>query len=452
MARLFGTDGVRGIANSDLTAELALDLGRAAAGIFAEGLSDSNSATTRKPRFIIGKDTRISGDMLESVLAAGLMSAGVDVIRVGILPTPAVAFLIRHLKADGGAMISASHNPVPDNGIKFFDASGFKLTDAVEDEIQARIEKRDFHVPIGTGVGNSTDFSDAWREYANYLSSIAPTGLEGIKIVVDTAFGASWQVAPEVLAKLGAEVCAINNQADGASINVNCGSTNPQQLRNEILARGASVGVAYDGDADRVIFVDENGDIVNGDQILAICGLDMLKKGTLPGKAVAATVYSNLGLIEAFRRRGGEVVVTPNGDRYVLEAMRQKGLALGGEQSGHIIFLQHNTTGDGVLASLKVLEIMAETGIPLSLLAKQMESYPQVNRGVRVAHKEDLETSQAISQVVKHAEERLGGNGRIFVRASGTEPLVRVMVEAPEADLIETLAQEVCIVIEKELN
>ncbi|HAW70732.1 MAG TPA: phosphoglucosamine mutase, partial [Firmicutes bacterium] len=245
---------------------------------------------------------------------------------------------------------------------------------------------------------------------------------------------------------------AINNQADGAFINVNCGSTNPQQLGDEVLNRGASVGVAYDGDADRAILVDENGVIVNGDQILAICGLDMLKKGTLPGKTVAATVYSNLGLIEAFRKRGGEVVVTPNGDRYVLEAMRQKGLALGGEQSGHIIFLQHNTTGDGVLASLKVLGIMAETGIPLSLLAKQMEAYPQVNRGVRVARKGDLESSQAIRQVVKHAEERLGNRGRIFVRASGTEPLVRVMVEAPEADLIETLAQEVCAVIEKELG
>ncbi|HCT37749.1 MAG TPA: phosphoglucosamine mutase [Firmicutes bacterium] len=450
MARLFGTDGVRGVANSELTAELALNLGRSAAGVFAENSSDS--ATPGKPRFVIGKDTRISGDMLESALAAGLMSAGVDVIRIGILPTPAVAYLIRHLNADGGAMISASHNPVPDNGIKFFDADGFKLTDAVEDEIEARIARHEFSVPVGTAVGKSTDFGDAWRDYAIYLSSIVTAGLEGIKVVVDTAFGASWQVAPEVLAKLGAEVCAINNQADGAFINVNCGSTNPQQLGDEVLNRGASVGVAYDGDADRAILVDENGVIVNGDQILAICGLDMLKKGTLPGKTVAATVYSNLGLIEAFRKRGGEVVVTPNGDRYVLEAMRQKGLALGGEQSGHIIFLQHNTTGDGVLASLKVLGIMAETGIPLSLLAKQMEAYPQVNRGVRVARKGDLESSQAIRQVVKHAEERLGNRGRIFVRASGTEPLVRVMVEAPEADLIETLAQEVCAVIEKELG
>ena len=450
MARLFGTYFVRCIANRELTAELALNLGRAAAVIFSESMPKSNSAAKR-PRFVIGKDTRISGDMLESALAAGLMSAGVDVIRVGILPTPAVAFLIRHLEADGGAMISASHNPVPDNGIKFFDASGFKLTDEVEDQIQACLEQQKFPVPVGTAIGKSVDFGEAWLEYVNFLSSVITTGLEGLKVVVDTAYGASWQVAPAVLAKLGAKVHAINNEANGACINVNCGSTNPHQLGNEVLARGASVGVAYDGDADRVIMVDENGEIVNGDQILTICGLDMLKKDALPGKAIAATVYSNLGLQEAFRKHGGEVVVTPNGDRYVLEAMRQKGLALGGEQSGHIIFLQHNTTGDGVLASLKVLGIMAETGIPLSLLARQMESYPQVNKGVRVVRKNDLKNSQAISQAIKRAEERLGDRGRIFVRASGTEPLVRVMVEAQDADLIEELAREVCDIIEKEL-
>lgn len=443
MGRLFGTDGVRGVANRDLGPELAVALGRAAARVLAGG---------GRPRVLVGRDTRVSGEMLESALAAGLASAGADVIRAGIVPTPAVAFLVRHMGVDAGAMISASHNPVPDNGIKFFDGSGYKLTDDVEDRIESLLNDPGWAAPVGTAVGRVQDAPEAWRDYAAFLEDTVTKPLAGIRVVVDAACGAAWQVAPEVLRRLGAEAIVLNNAPDGARINVECGSTHPGSMAEVVCEHKAHIGVAYDGDADRLIAADETGRVVDGDHIMAICGLHLLRNGQLPHKRIAATVYSNLGLIDAFRRNGGDVVVTANGDRYVLEAMRAGGLALGGEQSGHVIFLNHNTTGDGVLTSLQLLSVMAQTGRPLSELAAQMQVYPQVNRSVRVSRKNDLERSPSIQEAIAAAAERLGDTGRIFVRASGTEPVVRVMAEGPELKVIEELVGKVVEVVERELN
>lgn len=443
MSRLFGTDGVRGIANQELTPELALELGQAAARALTQG---------QRPRFIVGRDTRVSGEMLECALAAGLTSAGADVVRVGIVPTPGVAYLVRELHADAGAMISASHNPVPDNGIKFFDQAGYKLDDETEDRIEAMMKGGERHRPTGLSVGRIEDASGAWRQYADFLKATAGQAFSGLRVVIDAACGAAWQVAPHVYRELGADVVILNDEPDGASINVKCGSTHPEVVCEAVRQHGAHAGLAYDGDADRLIAADENGNPVNGDRIMAICGLHLLKKGELPHSQIAATVYSNLGLIDAFRQNGGDVVVTQNGDRYVLEALRREGLVLGGEQSGHIIFLGYNTTGDGILSSLQLLKAMVETGRPLSELAAQMREYPQVNRSVRVAHKHALKDSQDVVAAVRAAESRLGNTGRIFVRASGTEPVVRVMAEGPDQTVIEEIVAQVADIVHKELN
>jgi phosphoglucosamine mutase len=447
MARLFGTDGVRGVANQGLTAELAFGLGQAA-GYYFKG----NAGMNERPKIIIGKDTRASGDMLEAALAAGITSVGVDVVKLGIIPTPGVAFLCRQLGPQAGVMISASHNPVEDNGIKFFDHQGFKLTDEVEDKIEDiyRHKLKDLELPIGVGVGRITDSYESIHLYEEFLASSIDVDLKGLRVVVDCGFGASYDLAPKVLKRLGAEVIALHAINDGSRINVKCGSTHPGILQKEVAASGAHVGIAHDGDADRVIAVDENGHIVDGDQIITVCGLDLLKRGALRNGKVAVTVYSNLGLVQAFRKHQADVVVTANGDRYVLEALREEQLVLGGEQSGHIIFLEKNTTGDGILTALQLLAVVVQSKKKLSELAAQMERFPQVLENVRVAKKDGWESNLKIKAAVSKAEQALEGEGRVFVRASGTEPLIRVMAEGPDEEQLKQLVGMIAGVIQEE--
>lgn len=446
MSRLFGTDGVRGVANRSLTPEVAYGLGRAAAAYFKKG-------SEGRPRVIIGRDTRLSGEMLEAALAAGITSVGVDVARLGIIPTPGVAFLCRKLGVAAGVMISASHNPVEDNGIKFFDKSGFKLTDEEEDEIETLYRNRleEIERPTGTAVGRIFDEFGGVKLYEDYLVSTASRRFDGLKIVVDCGFGAAYDLAPQVLRRLGAEVVALHDINDGSRINVGCGSTHPEILQKEVIANGADLGIAHDGDADRLIAVDEGGRLVDGDQIITICGLDLKREGKLRNDKVAVTVYSNLGLIQAFKKNQVEVVVTANGDRYVLEAMRRQDLVIGGEQSGHIIFLDKNSTGDGILTALQLISVVAKSGEGLSKLAAQMERAPQVLENVRVERK-DWEQNAAVKEVINAAEARLHGEGRIFVRASGTEPLIRVMAEGPDEAELRRIVREVAGVIKAELG
>ncbi|MDI3281167.1 MAG: phosphoglucosamine mutase [Bacillota bacterium] len=487
MGRLFGTDGVRGVANQELTPELAFKLGRAGAAVLlraclpggeakGEGGEPGSSAGGPKrgdvgpggdgrgrPRIVLGRDTRISGEMLEAALAAGIASTGADVVRVGILPTPGVAYLTRALGAGAGAVISASHNPVADNGIKFFSARGFKLSEELEEEIESLVLDREGRLflaeedglarPAGTGVGRIYDLPDAADRYASFLrSTVEGLDLRGRRIVIDCAFGAAWEVAPRVFRELGAEVIALHDRPEGARINVECGSTHPHVLQQAVRRYGAWLGLAHDGDADRVIAVDERGAVVDGDRILAVCALDRLRRGCLPRGAIAATVYSNLGLHQALEAHGGKVVVTPNGDRFVLEAMLREGLTLGGEQSGHIIFLEHNTTGDGILTALQLVEVLVRTGRTLSQAAAEMSTYPQVLISVRVRAKEELETNPRIRAAIASAEEALADVGRLLVRPSGTEPVVRVMGEGPDEATVQEVVEQVARVIQQELN
>lgn len=447
MGRLFGTDGVRGVANRDLTPELAFQLGRAAAHVLLKG----------NGRMLVGRDTRLSGTMLEAALVAGIASTGVDVELLGIIPTPAVACLTAQTARRGnaaGAMISASHNPIADNGIKFFNPEGYKLPDETEEEIEACLEETaaaKIARPTGTGVGRAFSVNRAEEEYLDFLSRTVKERFDGLTVVVDCAYGATYRVAPRILEALGARVHTLHAEDDGSRINVDCGSTNPEKLRQAVLEKGAQVGLAHDGDGDRVIAVDEKGEVVDGDAIMTVCGLQMLAEGWLSRRTIAATVYSNLGLTETFREAGGDVLVTANGDRWVLAAMRENGLNLGGEQSGHIIFLDHNTTGDGVLTALQLLSVLVRTGQPLSQLVGRLKRFPQLLQNVRVARKEGWEENAAIREAIAKAKERLGQSGRIFVRASGTEPLIRVMVEGPDRELLAALLAEVTGVIAREL-
>lgn len=440
MARLFGTDGVRGIANRELSPELALGLGRAGASVLARHGHNP---------ILVGRDTRISGDMLEAALVAGITSAGVDAVLVGVIPTPAVAYLTKSMKAAAGVVISASHNPVVDNGIKFFAEGGLKLSESLEDEIAARIGSTG-ELPIGEGVGRAHTDDKAWKGYAAFLVSLS-SSLQGLRIVIDAAHGAAWHIAPYVLSHLGAEVIPIHVEPNGTNINVECGSTHPATLQRAVLAHRADAGLAFDGDADRLIAVDERGQIVDGDHLLVIFGLDMLRQGELKKKTVAATLYSNLGLHRALERHGGHVLTANAGDRYVLEAMLDAGLNLGGEQSGHIIFLDHATTGDGVLSALQLLGVMQRTGQKLSVLAAQMERVPQRLVNAHVCSK-GWENNEAVRQAIAEAERQLAGQGRLLVRTSGTEPLVRVMAEGLDAVRVEELAKGVAAVIERELG
>ncbi|KLU63978.1 phosphoglucosamine mutase [Desulfosporosinus acididurans] len=442
MGRLFGTDGVRGVANSQLTPSLAFQLGQAGAYVL--------SKEHPHPRIVIGKDTRISGDMLEAALIAGICSVGADVLKVGVLPTPAIAYLTRTLDVSAGVVISASHNPVQDNGIKFFDSTGFKLPDAIEDEIESIVVNDDkpWDSPIGGEVGRVIEVKDAGERYINFLKQSVGR-LDGLKVVLDCANGAAACVGPAALREFGVEVVPIFHNPDGVNINAGCGSTHPEELQRAVLEHGADLGLANDGDADRLIAVDEHGNILDGDFIMVICALAQKEKGTLAENAVVVTVMSNLGLRLALKEAGITVYETQVGDRYVMEELLRTGARLGGEQSGHIIFLDQNTTGDGLLTALHLLSVVKERQVPLSQLAKQMQRLPQVLLNTRVSNKERLMSDERVLAKVKEVEELLGGRGRVLVRPSGTEPLIRVMVEGPDQEKLTQLAQSVIDMIIK---
>jgi phosphoglucosamine mutase len=423
MARLFGTDGVRGLANAELTPELALALAASAARVLAA------HDRSHRPVAVVGRDPRASGAMLEAAVVAGLTSAGADVLRVGVLPTPAVAYLVGSLEADLGVMISASHNPMPDNGIKLFAAGGHKLPDGIEDEIEAGLADGKVR-PTGTGVGRVHDVDDALDRYATHLLGATPHSLAGLKVVVDCANGASSAAAPEVYRRAGAEVVALHAEPDGININEHCGSNHPEKLREAVVAHGADLGIAHDGDADRCVAVDSAGELVDGDQIMAVLALALAEAGELVKDTLVATVMSNLGLHLAMKAHGVTVVTTAVGDRYVLEELRASGYALGGEQSGHVVLPAHATTGDGLLTALRLMSRMAETGKSLADLAAVMNRLPQVLVNVPVADKAAVADSSEVRDAVGEVEAELGEEGRVLLRPSGTEQLVRVMVEA----------------------
>ena len=446
MARLFGTDGVRGLANRDVTAELALDLAVAAAHV----LGDAGAFEGHRPKAVVGRDPRASGEFLEAAVVAGLASAGVDVIRVGVVPTPAVAFLTAHTHADLGVMLSASHNAMPDNGIKFFSKGGAKLDDAIEDAIEARLNEP-WDRPVGAAVGRVIEGTDLVEHYIEHLVSTVPHRLDGLRVVVDCANGATSYVAPEAYRRAGADVTEIHTSPDGININDNCGSTHMSDLQRAVVADMADIGIAHDGDADRCLAVDAAGNIVDGDQIMAILALAMRDHGTLRDNTVVATVMSNLGFKIAMRDAGVSLVETAVGDRYVLEAMREQHLALGGEQSGHVIMLDHASTGDGTLTALHLMARVAETGRSVADLASVMSKLPQVLVNVKNVDKQRVQTCAPLQAAVKAAEARLGDTGRVLLRPSGTEPLVRVMVEAVSTDLANEIAAELAAVVTAEL-
>ena len=446
MGRLFGTDGVRGIANSELTPELAFKLGKAGAHVL--------SKDKKRPIVIIGKDTRLSGDMIEDALSAGILAVGGNVIKVGVLPTPAVAYLVNVYKADAGAVISASHNPFEYNGIKFFNGDGFKLDDSIEDEIEDIILSNvdvNSHI-TGDKLGKCLEADDdAIEKYADFLKSTIDADISGLKLVLDCANGASYKVEEKVYSELGADVTVIGNEPDGININYNCGSTHPERLQQEVIKQGAFMGLAYDGDADRLIAVDERGRIIDGDKLICICAKMMKDMGRLSGDTVTATVMSNLGFHRYIEKMGCSVEVTSVGDRYVLESMLKTGSKIGGEQSGHIIFLNHTTTGDGILSSLQLLQAVLMSGKKASELSDEIEIFPQVLRNAKVKNEnknkfmEDSEVKAAIEKV----EKDVAGLGRLLIRPSGTEPLVRVMLEGQDVEHITGLAEGLASLLTK---
>ncbi|HEU5158910.1 MAG TPA: phosphoglucosamine mutase [Streptosporangiaceae bacterium] len=451
MGRLFGTDGVRGVANRDLTAPLALGLSVAAARVLGEVGAFSDSVADRgRPMAVVGRDPRASGEFLEAAVVAGLASAGVDVLRLGVLPTPAVAFLTRALGADLGVMLSASHNPAPDNGIKFFDRSGYKLPDEIEDSIEAHLGTV-WDPPQGPHVGRVTDAYDEAERYIAYLLSTMQAPLDGLRVVVDCANGAASAVAPEALRRAGADVSTIGAAPDGLNINDGCGSTHLDALREAVVARAADVGIAHDGDADRCLAVTAAGEVVDGDQIMAVLALELREAGRLPGDTLVATVMSNLGFRLAMREAGINVVETAVGDRYVLEAMKQGGYVFGGEQSGHVILLDHATTGDGVLTALHLLAAMARRESPLHELVKVMTRLPQVLINVRGVDKARAGDSPELAAAIEAAQAELGETGRVLIRPSGTEPMVRVMVEAAGEDQARAVADRLAEVVKHAL-
>ncbi len=447
MARLFGTDGVRGLANRDVTAELALDLAVAAAHV----LGDRGAFAGHRPKAVVGRDPRASGEFLEAAVVAGLASAGVDVIRVGVAPTPAIAFLTAHTDADLGVMLSASHNAMPDNGIKFFAKGGHKLDDAIEDAIEARLNEP-WDRPTGSDVGRVIEGTDLVEHYIDHLVSTLPHRLDGLRIVVDGANGAASYAAPEAYRRAGADVIEIHTSPDGININDNCGSTHMGDLQRAVVADMADLGIAHDGDADRCLAVDANGNIVDGDQIMAVVALAMRDRDELRQNTVVATVMSNLGFKIALRDANITMVETAVGDRYVLEAMREHNFALGGEQSGHVILLDHASTGDGTLTALHLMARVAETGRSLADLAGVMTRLPQVLVNVKNVDKSRVHDCAPLQAAVKAAEQTLGENGRVLLRPSGTEPLVRVMVEATSQDLANDIANQLAAVVTAELS
>lgn len=446
MARMFGTDGVRGVAGAELTIELATKLGQAGAYVLTK-------EQEHQPTIIVGCDTRISGGMLASALMSGICSVGANAIFVGVMPTPAIAYLTRKHKVDAGVVISASHNPMEFNGIKFFNGEGYKLSDALEDEIEELINNnmKDVVLPIGSGVGKIEYRFDLVEQYVNFVKKCVPVDLTGMKIVIDCAEGAAHYTSVKTLQDLGAELVAIHTNPDGTNINANCGSTHMDELKARVVYEKAQVGLAFDGDADRMLAVDENGELVDGDQIMAICGLHMKEMGTLKQDTIVVTVMSNLGLSLMAQKEGLKLEKTKVGDRYVLENMMENGYNIGGEQSGHIIFLDDNTTGDGLLSALNLLRVMVETKKPLSELASVMQVLPQalVNAKVPNHKKEDYMEYPEIAEAIAELEKRFNGEGRVLIRPSGTEPLVRVMIEGKDQKNIEEEAGKLAELITK---
>ena len=446
MSRLFGTDGVRGVANKELTPLLAMQLGQAGASVLTK-------ETSHKPTIMVGCDTRISGDMLANALMAGICSVGANAVYVGVVPTPAVAYLTRKYHMDAGVVISASHNPVEFNGIKFFDANGYKLPDAMEDEIEAIIKNdmKDLTFPTGTAIGSITYQTDAREDYVKHATEAIPVDLHGLKIVADCAEGASYYTSVEALKALGADVVAIHNNPDGTNINANCGSTHMEELMERVKAEKANVGLAFDGDADRLLAADENGNKVDGDQIMGIVGNYLKEKKKLKKDTIVATVMSNLGFFLMGEKQGIHMEQTKVGDRYVLERMREIGANLGGEQSGHIIFLDENTTGDGLLSALHLLQVIVDTKKPLSELASIMEVLPQalVNAKVPNDKKNSYMENQQIADAIDALTKKFAGEGRVLIRPSGTEPLVRVMIEGKDQNRIQEEAEKLAALIEQ---
>ncbi len=447
--RLFGTDGLRGRVNIwPMTADVALRLGLAAGMCYR--------SAKRRSRVVIGKDTRLSGYVFENALAAGLLAAGMDVFLVGPLPTPAISFLTRNMRADLGVVISASHNPFHDNGIKFFDAEGFKIPDEAENRMADMVldPEHAWKYPDAAHTGRAYKIKDAPGRYIVYLKNSFPAhlSLDGLRVVIDCANGANYKVAPLALEELGAEVVRIGTEPNGLNINYRCGSLYPEAVASKVLETRADVGLALDGDADRLIVVDEKGNVLDGDQIMALCAQDLMRKCKLPGNLLVATVMSNMALEVFMREQGGKLLRTQVGDRYVMEAMRQHGALLGGEQSGHLIFREYSTTGDGLLAALQILQIMRQRERPLSELAGQLALYPQELVNVHVDRKPPIEETPELAKAVADVEERLGGRGRVLLRYSGTEPLCRVMVEGEDEDVVRKLAHELAALVESVLG
>jgi len=449
LSRLFGTDGIRGVANIEpMTSETALRLGRA--------LAQTTKRSTHRHKILIGKDTRLSGYMLETAMASGICSMGVDVLLVGPLPTPGIAFLTRSHRADAGVVISASHNPFQDNGIKLFSSTGFKLPDELEVEIEhlVRFGSIDHVRPTGGEIGKAYRIDDAIGRYNVFLKSTFPRSLtlEGLRVVLDCGHGAGYRVGPEVLTELGAHVVALGTNPDGENINEGVGALHPEGLQQAVLHHRADVGIALDGDADRAILVDERGELVDGDAVMAILATHLAESGALKRSTIVATVMSNMGLHVSMRERGVSVVTTPVGDRHVVEEMVRGGYNLGGEQSGHIVFLDHNSTGDGLITGLAILARLIETGMPLSELRAVMRSFPQVLVNVRVREKPDVQTLPAVAKAMHAAEGVLGERGRVLVRYSGTEPLLRVMLEGEAEGQIQTLADDIATAVQSAIG
>ncbi|MCR6104938.1 phosphoglucosamine mutase [Salipaludibacillus agaradhaerens] len=450
MGKFFGTDGVRGVANKELTPELAFKLGRFGGYILTK--------ETDKPKILIGRDTRISGHMLEGALVAGLLSIGAEVMRLGVISTPGVAFLTKALSADAGVMISASHNPVEDNGIKFFGSDGFKLLDSQEEEIEKLLEQEDdmeddLPRPVGGEIGSVNDYFEGGQKYLQFLKQTVTEDFSGLHIAIDCAHGAASPLANHLFADLEADqISCIGSSPNGVNINDGFGSTHPEELVALVKEKGADIGLAFDGDADRLIAVDENGDIVDGDQIMYICAKYMKEKGQLKHNTIVTTVMSNLGFYKALEHAEIDTKQTAVGDRYVMEEMRKGGFNLGGEQSGHIIFLDYTTTGDGLLSALQLVQIVKATGKTLSELAAEVTKYPQKLVNVRVADKNALHNSSIIADEINIVESEMNGEGRVLVRPSGTEPLVRVMAEAPTVELCDKYVDKIVGVVQRELG
>jgi len=454
--KIFGTDGVRGVANIEpVTAETSLKLGRAAAHVFTQLNPRKNPPGTR-PKIVLGKDTRLSGYMLENALVAGITSLGVDVLVIGPLPTPGVAYITRSLRADAGIILSASHNPYEDNGIKFFRHDGYKLDDQVEQQIEQLIfaGEIDSIRPTAGRIGRAARIDDALGRYVEFAKASFPRGmsLEEMHVAVDVANGAAYKSTPCILRELGAEVTVAHNEPNGTNINARCGSIYPEEIQRLVRETGADVGITHDGDADRVLLCDENGEIVDGDEILAIASVDLLRTNCLEQNTVVATVMSNFGLDETLAAHDGKVVRTKVGDRYVIEEMVQRKLNLGGEQSGHIIFRDFTTTGDGIISALQILRIMHKTGQPLSKLKTSLKKYPQAQRNLLVKEKPPLAELPAVMKLVNEIEKELSGKGRVLLRYSGTEPKIRLLIEGQEFDKIDQQANRIADAIQEAIG